>query len=906
MKKLIRLLALLMALLLVVSMTASVFAEEEEDTSAYIFDYNVADNGYTGPRYQYFSPYVVDFVFDDTPSYIQTYVFTLYNTLTGQVIPAYCTDITVGAYSDRHYRQQNLEDSTYAASSAELLRAIILNGFYLEPIEGETNEAHAARVAAKLQALSAVTGVEDLTIGEAITGTQTAIWQAAHGTRLSFPDYVRTIYTNKLPNTTKYYDLCNEERENGHINYTVSTYGSVTLDTENDAWLNERIGAVHDYLLSLDPVPPTMTMVSNASFLYTSAGTRADNGDGTYDITVRTTLDLDMGAEDSLTLTASIADTYTSAKALTDGQQVVELTIENVPEESASGEIALVIEGEQTASEVFLYDAIGDRDAAQSMIGMHSDRALVRASARTGIDTSGEVEGDGSEGEDPSTGEGGEIEGGGSEGEDPGTGDGGGSNLPEIGGGDDGSDTGIDRIVNFHKVARDGHLPLEGIIFDIYPVATMQEYISGAVDLPEPEDYLALNPDIVVADYTVITDVNGEASLNLSQHGLPDGVYLIVEREHPAIASPWPAHYIRVPWPELDESGQGGYVVNLYPKNDVKGDVKIEKDVEEIGNNEASVGAYENHTWIIGASVPEDIADGKSYVITDELDNRLDYVGNMKVRVETVDGEQILLELTADTDYTLTVHDYDSLSEGKPHDSFELSLTKDGMIKIGAAIADKNADEYMVRVYFDAQVNANAEMGEDIPNDAILRYTNSVNFKFEAESDKPFVNVGGVQLLKVDSKNNAETLAGAEFQLLRRASEAEVAAGEGIIRIDGIVEPLVQETFFVNPDFTGQKVTHVVTDENGEAGFYGLAYGDYYILETKAPSGYNLPGAPIKIAINATTHLEENTIVIENVSGTILPETGGIGTTVFTVFGVALMGASFLLLIGKKKRNDCE
>lgn len=97
----------------------------------------------------------------------------------------------------------------------------------------------------------------------------------------------------------------------------------------------------------------------------------------------------------------------------------------------------------------------------------------------------------------------------------------------------------------------------------------------------------------------------------------------------------------------------------------------------------------------------------------------------------------------------------------------------------------------------------------------------------------------------------------------------------------------------------------------------GLAAGDYWLVETKAPDGYSGITAPIKITITKSGDTEvdnwtiskdskvetDKIIDIENSAGTILPGTGGMGTILFTVVGAAfilVIAASFV--ISRRKR----
>ncbi len=839
-----RFLILLMTMALTLSMIPVSFAVE--DDAVYVLNYGVADDGYDGPDMQYFSPYLTNYIYDDTPySYHQIYIFSLYNTVSGKVVPTYCTDILIGARKGSKYRRLNLEDSTFAAGSAGRLRAIVKNGFYVAERDGETKEEHALRVREDVQSLGNACGIPNLTLGEAISATQLAIWKAAHGSQLEYSDYVSSVYTYPATSAYAHYDLCHEERANGH--YTLSG-GRIT--PESKAYITERIKGACNYLLSLDPVATTNAAVSASSFIKTSASTITPNENGTCDVSVTTTVSVSMEAGDYLNLTAEL-NGVTETVALHDGRQEVTLTITNVPAEDATADVYLTIDGMQTASEVFMYDAGGDRGESQTMIGMDDSPMPVYARVRAAKE----------------------------------------------------------RVLNFYKTSKvavgGGNYelrPLEGISFDIYFLASMEDYRSLDYILPEEPtdiDYSAMTPV-----HTAITDKEGRTSVNFTHYGLEDGAYLIVERRHPAIQEPVKPFYIVIPG--QNEYGEYIYEFTAEPKNDLKGGVKIEKDVTSLGNDDSTVDAGANHTWIIGANIPEDITGGKVYMITDTLDNRLDYVGNLKVTVESLDGKTVLATLTPDTDYVLTVNDVDSLSEGHPSDSFAVSLTPSGMGKVSTVLGTNVYSDYMIRVYFDARINANAQVAEPIPNQALVKYTNSVNFEFYAESDKPVVYTGGATLKKVDAVNKDMVLKGAQFEVYRNASEAEVAAGVELIRFEDIAAPMVRVSFYDNAELDGEKTTVATSGKDGMVGIYGLAYGTYYILETKAPDGYNPMNEPKVIIIDENSHKVENAVVVENTAGTVLPSTGGMGTTVFTVTGFALMAAAIFLLLLRKQKAYSE
>ena len=822
-----RVISLAVLLVFALSMlTVPVAAAEITESATYVL--NRDGNGEALYRYQ--SPCMIGY--DLNEQYggngvpIQAFIYTMYNSTTGKSFSTYCSDIHITAVQGANYRRLNLEDSSFSAHAAGKLRAILQQGFYIIAVDGESDADHAARVNAKTAALAAASGAEGLTTGEAIAATQMAIWKIVHGTELSFPKPCRYVFN---PTNTKYVSLCSYSE----------------LRSKNNALINATIEKVYNYLLELDPVAATGKTVSAASFVDLNDPVFTENADGSYNISVTTTVDVQMAAGDDLTLKAALNDTYAATATLSDGKKTVKLTIKNVPAALISQDVILSISGHQTAEGYFFLDAQGDRGKSQSMIGYDNSRLPVYAQVRAAED----------------------------------------------------------RVFKIHKIAKvptgNGafeNKPLGNITFDIFPVATMKEYTTGAVILPEATEYKYP----AIAEYTLVTDSDGNASMNFLHMGLPDGVYLVVERAHPGIVSPVEPFYLYVPMVD-EETGEWVYEITIKPKNEVKGGVDIEKDVIFVGNDEASVNAYEAHTWIIGSTVPEDISAGKSYVITDELDHRLDYLGNVSVVLEKT-GEEQAVTLTPETDYTLTVTDVDSLSEGNPSDAFTVALTAVGMSKIADAVGSEH-DSYMLRVYFDARINANAQLGVQIPNQAKLTYTNEMNLDFHAESDIPVVYTGGINLLKVAAQDPDLVLSGAVFELYRPATQEEVGANDpGLKELKGVVGKVMKVSFFDNAALQGEKVTSVTSDENGKAVFYGLAYGKYFLVETESPPGYNTLLQAVELTVDQTSHQQEHTVTVKNESGVVLPSTGGMGTTLFTVGGIFLMCAAGCLLCIKKRR----
>lgn len=102
-------------------------------------------------------------------------------------------------------------------------------------------------------------------------------------------------------------------------------------------------------------------------------------------------------------------------------------------------------------------------------------------------------------------------------------------------------------------------------------------------------------------------------------------------------------------------------------------------------------------------------------------------------------------------------------------------------------------------------------------------------------------------------------------------------------------------------------VTEIITNANGKFKFVGINQ-KYYLTETEAPNGYNKLKDPIRIEaseqnmilVNGKLITTQNVEVLNN-SGTILPSTGGMGTTLIYLIGGALVLGSGFVLANKKR-----
>ena len=489
------LLLLVLALFVSVPLVANATEITEDDTYILIRPEKGSDNLYPIPPFQYESCYAPGYDFDNAyaPGTVLIWadIYTMYNPNTEEQIPTYCSDIKTGAYDGFSYRLLNLEDSTFSGNSAGLIRAILHTGFYIHRSPNESISEHEAnltnKIDAKMAALREATGIADLNVAEAITATQTAIWRAAHGTRVTFPLFCRSI-APPTKSLVRYYDYCYD----------------TSMKSKDKATVSQNIETLYEYLISLPPVPAAETemLVSSASFKNINKPVFTKNDDGTYNVSISTSVFVNMIAGDTLTLAATLNGSENQPTvALSNGTNNVTLTFNNVPATAYNNQVKLSISGYQTVAGYFLFDAVGERDSAQTMVGYSNSRMPVYAEVIA---------------------------------EDS-------------------------RILNINKSTSD-FTPISDIVFDVYYADNYDTYPG--------EDGAKNNPlQNTLAQYTLITDANGQASLNLTQHGLSDGVYLLVERHNPKVVEPLPPFYVTIPG---NVSGQDPYNVTIYAKNQLK------------------------------------------------------------------------------------------------------------------------------------------------------------------------------------------------------------------------------------------------------------------------------------------------------------------------------------------------
>lgn len=287
------------------------------------------------------------------------------------------------------------------------------------------------------------------------------------------------------------------------------------------------------------------------------------------------------------------------------------------------------------------------------------------------------------------------------------------------------------------------------------------------------------------------------------------------------------------------------------------------------------------------------------YKIHDTLSNGLDFV-NDKNGTATSEGK---------VNVTVAFKEAGVTAGGTTPTTATLDTTNKTMsldLSVWVRANQTNKGKEFTVTYY-AKVNNKAVVEEK--NKAELVYGNNPS---DTTTTKPSEVKTPTYYLNINkyAKNDSKKLAGAKFKLYKDSVDEN-----NVIKVTGsegnyVVDPASTTTEFVSVDS--------ITSEGYNLHVNGLAAGTYYLVETKAPAGYNKLTDPIKVeikkstneAVNAWTlfnndkNVDDKIIDVENSTGSILPSTGGMGTIAFTVVATLLvLGVAVSFIRDRKKEN---
>lgn len=218
----------------------------------------------------------------------------------------------------------------------------------------------------------------------------------------------------------------------------------------------------------------------------------------------------------------------------------------------------------------------------------------------------------------------------------------------------------------------------------------------------------------------------------------------------------------------------------------------------------------------------------------------------------------------------------------------------------------------LFNVTYYAKVNDKAVVAEK--NSAKLEYGNDPDNTTETTPSEAKTPTYPLNIKKTDHKTSG-LLAGAKFSLYTETEYNKDADTRQAIKVTGIngnyvVDPTSENTVF-------ESAATKIGENEYNLHVNGLAEGTYYLVETKAPDGFNKLTAPvvIKITKSADTDVNKWTISkdgtvendkiidIENSTGSLLPSTGGRGAIAFAVIAALLVFGVAVSFIRDKRKE---
>lgn len=327
--------------------------------------------------------------------------------------------------------------------------------------------------------------------------------------------------------------------------------------------------------------------------------------------------------------------------------------------------------------------------------------------------------------------------------------------------------------------------------------------------------------------------------------------------------------------------------VVMEEKNEVPTNEKLVEEDSKVGTgdawgktNDADIGQTVNFKSTITAQ-----AGAENYVFHDKMSTGLTYTGVTGITLNdtTVDA----------ANYTVTAPAADG-------DTFDVTFTQ--------AFCDTLKANDKIVVSYTATLNENAVIaGEGNPNTSQLSYGDKGDESHTPSGTTPpsttTTYTWDVDVFKYTMNGETETaLADATFTLSKNADGSSpialVSKGNNVYRVAKTGE-------------TGT-VTEITTDATGKFTIQGLDADTYYLTETAAPAGYNKLPSAVTITIgangvvNATDEAPQgvNEVKVLNQTGTELPSTGGMGTTLFYVLGSVLVVGAVVLLVTRKRMSN--
>lgn len=500
----------------------------------------------------------------------------------------------------------------------------------------------------------------------------------------------------------------------------------------------------------------------------------------------------------------------------------------------------------------------------------------------------------------------------------------------------------------------------EGVLSNIKWGGNSEHRTGEPVEDDILEELESINKD-GVSDTEKLAVINKYANLNSTPMktgsdtkytGLTPGYYLVKDQDGSLAGTnvPYTLYVVQVVNNTLE----------FIPKGDVpETEKKIVEGDQKVDTNEASIGDEVNYE--ITGTMPSNIADYKTYYykFTDTLSKGLTYKeDSIKVTVNGVDVTKYFYKgvgtynATKGTEIEVSILDVKALSlltdpaVGAITNDTKVVLTYTATLNENAVIAgDGNPNDVKLSYSNDPNNSGDGSttppenptkpepthpVGET-PKDEVVTYTTELTI-LKTDEDNNFLpgveftlTGNGVNIVLVTEETFTEAADG-EYWKLKDGTYTTTAPTVADDETDNTADYDSTETKYTKTTSVvakgnGKTETNVVgtVQADGTVTFKGLGAGEYTITETKTLDGYNTI-EPIqftltfdaekdpmfisdneKVTVGADNMLDTS---IVNQKGSLLPSTGGIGTTIFYIIGGILVVGAAILLITKKRMSS--
>ena len=444
--------------------------------------------------------------------------------------------------------------------------------------------------------------------------------------------------------------------------------------------------------------------------------------------------------------------------------------------------------------------------------------------------------------------------------------------------------------------------------------------------------------EAAVKNGTAMTET--DAAGHTSASDMEQGLYLVVETRVPEnVTSTCNPFFVSLPMTTVDGTAWN-YDVTVYPKNQT-GNPTLDKTVREAKN---STGKNNGSLTDIGDgyahTATASVGDVVDYQIISTLPtitskatslSEYTYVDTLSKGIK-YNKNDVVIEFFKDTGCTDKITTWDENS-GKftvtyddTANTMSIHMTEAGLTEINEAATvytdsvKHGYSDCTMRITYAATLTADAQMGDkDNPNEVVLTWKRTNTTYFDTLNDCCHVYTYGINVLKQFSDNGGK-VQNVKFLLHNDTDDCYIIADlkDGVYYAKGFAAKKADATTFI-PNAQGHVVvkgleddTYSLTETATDKGYILLKEAVKIVITTKENGTCEQCGAKLLTATGtvnskAVSMTEGNAIVpltVINNPGFDLPKTGGYGTWMFTIGGVALLGVAAFIVVKSRKRNE--